>query len=90
MVVVVRAEMGRSRCVTRVMFQPRLLDLATCGRLLVINYNPDSGGFHLEYVGDCKELDICISPDSGGFHLEYVGDCKELDICIRRGSFDYA
>jgi len=39
MVVVVRAEMGQSRCVMRVMFQPRLLDLATHGRLLVINYN---------------------------------------------------
>ena len=38
-VVVVRGGMGRSRCVTRVMFQPRLLDLATRGRLLLINYN---------------------------------------------------
>jgi len=31
--------MGRSRCVTCVMFQPRLLDLATRGRLLIINGN---------------------------------------------------
>jgi len=39
MVVVVRAEMGRSQCVMRVMFQLWLLNLATRGRLLVINYN---------------------------------------------------
>jgi len=31
--------MGRSQCVTVVTFQPRLLDLATRGRLLLINVN---------------------------------------------------
>jgi hypothetical protein len=30
---------GTSQCVTRVTFQPRLLDLATRGRLLLINGN---------------------------------------------------
>jgi hypothetical protein len=30
---------GTSQCVTRVTFQPRLLDLATRGRLLLINRN---------------------------------------------------
>jgi len=30
---------GTSQCVTQVTFQPRLLDLATCGRLLLINGN---------------------------------------------------
>jgi hypothetical protein len=30
---------GMSQCVTRVTFQPRLLDLATRGRLLLINGN---------------------------------------------------
>jgi hypothetical protein len=39
MVVVVRGENERSRCVTRVTFQLWLLDLATRGRLLLINYN---------------------------------------------------
>jgi len=39
MVVVVRREMGWSRCVTLVTFQLWLLDLATRGRLLLINYN---------------------------------------------------
>jgi hypothetical protein len=38
-VVVVRGKMRRSQCVTRVTFQPRLLDLATRGRLLLINGN---------------------------------------------------
>jgi hypothetical protein len=38
-VVVVRGKMGWSQCVTRVTFQPRLLDLATRGRLLLINGN---------------------------------------------------
>ena len=30
---------GTSHVVTFVTFQPRLLDLATCGRLLIINRN---------------------------------------------------
>ena len=38
-VVVVKGKLGRSQCVTFVTFQPRLLDLATRGRLLVINGN---------------------------------------------------
>ena len=38
-VVVVRGKMGRSQCVTSVTFQLRLLDLATRGRLLLINGN---------------------------------------------------
>ena len=33
---VVRRKMGQSQYVTQVTFQLRLLDLATCGRLLVI------------------------------------------------------
>jgi hypothetical protein len=38
-VVVVSGKMGWSQCVTWVTFQTRLLDLATCGRLLIINGN---------------------------------------------------
>jgi hypothetical protein len=38
-VVVVRGKMRQSQCVTWVMFQPWLLDLATHGRLLLINGN---------------------------------------------------
>ena len=38
-VVVVSGKMGWSQCVTWVTFQTRLLDLATRGRLLIINGN---------------------------------------------------
>jgi hypothetical protein len=37
--VVVKERDGTSQCVMRVTFQPRLLDLATRGRLLLINGN---------------------------------------------------
>jgi len=38
-VVVVRRKVGWSQCVTWVTFQPWMLDLATHGRLLLINSN---------------------------------------------------